>query len=328
MKNPNIYVDYSDAQLSDIYVAGGCFWGVDAYLACIYGVADTTVGYANGHTLNPTYKEVVNNNTGHAETVKIQYDPQRLSLETLLNKFFEIIDPTTLNKQGNDKGTQYRSGIYYVNDSDVQHIEKVINQVKNNSSKPVVTEVKRLEHFYLAEEYHQKYLDKNPNGYCHINLFSINNKEDIISENYLKLDDEQLKKTLNDVSFDVTRKNATETPYSSPEYMNYRTGLYVDITTGEPLFSSQDKYDAGCGWPSFTKPIEPKVVGYLDDLSVGRKRTEIRSRVGDSHLGHVFNDGPKEEGGLRFCINGAALRFIPVEEMDKQGYGKYISSVI
>lgn len=299
-----------------IYLAGGCFWGVESYFDKIPGVLLTVVGYANGQDGNPTYEEVKTGKTGFAETVLVEYNPKIITLEDILNHFFDIINPTTLNKQGNDTGIQYRSGIFYSDKNDLDVIKKAIRKEAEKYEEPIVTEVKPLQNFYEAESYHQKYLDKNPLGYCHINMGKI--------KNYKKPTDEILKEKLTAVQYNVTQENGTERPHSSIYDKNFEDGIYVDIVTGEPLFSSKDKFDAGCGWPSFTKPIQEKMVKKLQDNSFGINRTEVRSVYGDSHLGHMFNDGPKEKGGNRYCINGAALRFIPIKDMPKEGYCEYL----
>lgn len=302
-----------------IYLAGGCFWGLEAYFSALAGVVKTTVGYANGCGENPTYKQVCKGDSGFAETVRIEYDPRRISLKDLINHFFDIIDPTALNKQSNDVGTQYRSGIYYVDEKDRKIIVDAIEKEQKRYKLPVVTEVKALESFYDAEEYHQKYLEKNPDGYCHIDLSKVQKYR-----TYQRPSDDDLLSKLDDIQFKVTRQNGTERPFTSEYEDNFDEGIYVDIISGEPLFSSKDKYDSGCGWPSFTKPIERKAVREKEDNSFGMQRTEVRSELADSHLGHVFNDGPKSEGGLRYCINGAALRFIPLKNLEKEGYGEYL----
>lgn len=338
-ENPNLAIDYSQAELKEIWLAGGCFWGVEAYLARVPGVAETTVGYANGKTENPSYEDVCYKNTGHAETVHIRYDPARLPLSGLLEQFFQIIDPTSANRQGNDVGSQYRTGIYYQDEADRAVIDAVVAEEQTRHDRPIVTEVVPLVRYDLAEDYHQDYLEKNPGGYCHISFDSLPDPaaenaidpadlEDVLDpELYRRPDDAWLRQELTPEQYAVTQDNATEYPGSSQYDKFDQPGLYVDIVTGEPLFSSADKYDAGCGWPSFTKPIDPAVVRELMDRSHGMSRTEVRSRSGDSHLGHVFTDGPAEDGGLRYCINGAALRFIPLDQMDAAGYGPLIPLV-
>ena len=325
--NPNVNINFDTENLEEIWLAGGCFWGVEAYMARVYGVYDVTSGYANGKTKNPTYEEVIRNNTGHAETVHVRYDPARIDLEKLLTYFFKIIDPTSLNKQGNDRGTQYRSGIYYTNEANKLVIDQVVAKEQERYDDPIVTEVEPLDNFALAEEYHQDYLEKNPNGYCHVEFDSLENQEipSIIDPAlYPKPTDEEIKKKLTKEQYKVTQERDTETAYSNEYWDNYEPGLYVDIVTGEPLFSSADKYDSMCGWPSFTKPIDPAVVLEFEDTSYNMVRTEVRSRTGGGHLGHVFNDGPKDRGGLRYCINSASITFIPQAEMEAEGYGYLI----
>ncbi len=324
--NPNIDIQYDKTKLKEIYLAGGCFWGMEAYMARVYGVADATVGYANGNTENPSYEDLVYKNSGHAETVHLLYDPERVSLEDILGYYFKVIDPTSLNKQGNDRGVQYRTGIYYTNEKDLPVIETVMKSVQAKYNKPLAVEVKPLEHYYLAEEYHQDYLEKNPNGYCHIDLYEVE-KGLIDPADYPKPSTEVLKKELTQIQFEVTQLNHTEAAFSNQYWDFFEPGIYVDVVTGEPVFSSTDKFNSQCGWPSFTKPIVPEVVTYKDDKSYNMVRTEVRSRSGDTHLGHVFNDGPKDKGGLRFCINSVSIRFVPLADMEAKGYGELIRFV-
>ena len=325
-ENPNDSIDYSKTKLKTIYLAGGCFWGVEAYMEKVYGVADAVSGYANGNTENPTYEDVLYKNTGHAETVKVDYDPERISLEKILDYYLLVVDPTSLNKQGNDRGTQYRSGVYFTDENERKIIEERLKKEQEKYKDKIVVEVQKLENFYKSEEYHQDYLKKNLNGYCHIDISKAN--EVIIDQSkYPKPSDEELKKKLTEAQYKVTQENDTEHAFSNEYWDNKEKGIYVDVATGEPLFSSTDKYDSGCGWPSFTKPISKEVVTYHKDFSFNMERTEVRSRSGDSHLGHVFDDGPKESGGLRFCINSASIRFIPLADMEKEGYG-YLTHII
>lgn len=307
------------SSLKELNLAGGCFWGLEAYMKKLPGIHDTDVGYANGKTEYPTYQDVCRNNTGHAETVRIFYEPSQISLDTILKAYFKVVDPTSINRQGGDRGSQYRSGIYFTDKTDLPIIEKAVHLEQDRHDKPVVTEVMPLEHFYLAEEYHQDYLDKNPGGYCHINLDDADNL--IIPENYPIPDHETLAKTLTDLQYNVTQNSATEHPHTSEYTELFSDGIYVDIVTGEPLFTSKDKFKCSCGWPSFSNPIVPEVVTEQKDNSHYMTRTEVRSRAGDSHLGHVFTDGPMDKGGLRYCINGASIRFIPVDKLEDEGYG-------
>lgn len=317
--NPNKNIDYSKSNLKKIYLAGGCFWGIEAYMERIYGVADAVNGYANGKTQNPKYEDLLYRNSGHAETVEVTYDPAKVSLEKLLYDYLKVVDPTSMNKQGNDRGTQYRTGVYYTDEKEKKVIQSVLEKEQQKYSDKIVVEVLPLEHFAKAEEYHQNYLEKNPNGYCHIDL-SLATEEIIDPKKYPKPSDEELKKKLTDIQYRVTQKNDTEHAFSNQYWDNKAQGIYVDVATGEPLFSSKDKFESGCGWPSFSKPIEKNVVTYQEDNSYNMSRVEVRSRSGNSHLGHVFEDGPKELGGLRYCINSASIRFIPLDKMKEEGY--------
>ncbi len=310
-------------KIKEIYLAGGCFWGVEAYMSRIDGILDSVSGYANGKTESPSYEDVLYRATGHAETVKVVFDENRITLDEVLLYYFRIIDPTSLNKQGNDQGEQYRTGIYYSDDADLSVIQYRLQQVQRDYTEPLAVEVEQLSNFYPAEDYHQDYLDKNPGGYCHISL-DLAFEPVLRVSDYPKPTDDELLQRLSQEQYDVTQNNATEAPFTN-EYADHKeVGLYVDVVTGEPLFSSLHKYDSGSGWPSFTQPIAPYVVTYHEDQSAGATRTEVRSRSGDSHLGHMFPDGPKEQGGLRYCINSAALRFVSLEDMENEGYGELL----
>ena len=312
--------------MAEIYLAGGCFWGMEKYIAAIRGVRASEVGYANGKTEHPSYEQVCRENTGHAETVRVEYDPKEVPLEFLLSLYFDAIDPTSLNRQGHDVGTQYRTGVYYTDETDLPAIERELAKLQKRYDRPLAVEIKRLENFYPAEEYHQKYLDKNPGGYCHIPhaMFEKAAKAAVNPAAYAKPDDALLRARLTSTQYEVTQRAATEPAFRNEFFDQYKPGIYVDVTTGEPLFASADKFESGCGWPSFSRPIDPNVVKERRDLAHGMIRTEVRSRVGDAHLGHVFDDGPRGQGGLRYCINSASLRFIPKEEMEKEGYGAFL----
>ncbi|MCA9765343.1 MAG: peptide-methionine (R)-S-oxide reductase MsrB [Carnobacterium sp.] len=325
-------IDYEEENLEIIYLAGGCFWGVDEYFGRIDSVIDVVSGYANGTTDNPSYEEVVYANTGHAETVSVTYDSSKIDLTDILLYYFKVIDPISLNQQGNDRGTQYRTGIYYEDESKVETIEKVINVEQKRYDKKIVVEVLPLEHFFVAEEYHQDYLKKNPRGYCTINLQEAKTgveRDNTLGESevYSKPSDEELKEILSPESYSVTQKNTTDTPFAHPYDQLDQKGIYVDIISGEALFSSEAKYDAGTGWPTFIKPIQEDALKEFKDTSSGTNRIEVRSSLADSHLGHVFEDGPQESGGLRYCINGSALRFIDYENMEEEGYEEYFEIV-
>lgn len=317
--NKNLNIHTNPQNIKTIYLAGGCFWGVEAYFQKIKGIVNTDTGYANGKTKDTSYEKI--KDTDHSETVKIDYDFSLISLEEILLHYFRIIDPVSLNKQGNDIGRQYRTGVYYIYDKDIPTIEKIFAYQKRIYGNLAVEKMK-LKNFIKAEDFHQDYLKKNPRGYCHINLHMAN--EPLFKKEYKNPNEEHLKKTLDKMSYSVLRKNGTERPGSSTLNDEHRKGIYVDKITGEPLFASKDKFDAGCGWPSFSKPILNDKTTYLKDQSHGMERIEVRSNGGDNHLGHVFTDGLKEKGGLRYCINGASLTFIPYEEMEKKGYGEYM----
>jgi len=313
----------SKGSTKEIYLAGGCFWGTEKYLSLVKGIVRTEVGYANGDTENPSYEDVCSRKTGHAETVKVVYDSDQIGLELILRLFYDVIDPVAKNRQGNDIGTQYRTGIYYTDVQDRDLILGSLKELAKRYNKPLAIEVSPLQNYYTAEEYHQKYLDKNPNGYCHIGAEKFKKAERAQEDpvKYQPKSKEVLQATLSDLQYNVTQNNATEPPFKNEYHNNFEEGIYVDITTGEPLFTASDKFESGCGWPSFTKPISSDVICELTDNSHRMNRIEVRSKTGNAHLGHIFADGPTETGGLRYCINSAALKFIPKEEMEDEGYG-------
>jgi len=244
----------------------------------------------------------------------------------IIQYYFKVIDPTSVNKQGNDRGRQYRTGIYYQDGADKAVIEQALAQLQTKYKKPVQIEVQPLKNYIVAEEYHQDYLKKNPNGYCHIDITKAD--EPVIDEkDYPKPTDAELKAKLTPLQYSVTQNKHTERSFSNEYWDNFQPGIYIDITTGEPVFSSNDKFESGCGWPSFTKPIAKEVVHYQTDNSFNMQRTEVLSRAGNAHLGHVFDDGPKDKGGLRYCINSASIKFIPLAEIEKAGYGYLIQSI-
>ena len=306
-----------------IYFAGGCFWGMEQLMQSIPGVIDTESGYANGTCKEDAdYKTVCKGETGFRETVRVEYNPDEVSLDALLLAYFYVIDPTVENRQGNDVGTQYQTGVYYTSDTAKETVERIA-AIEKGRSKKFFVEIGPLINFFPAEEYHQDYLEKNPNGYCHIpkaemELFS---KLRIDPGNYKKPAAESIRDKLTDEQYRVTQENGTERAFTGEFWNQFETGIYVDIVTGEPLFSSTDKFESGCGWPAFTKPIEEPAVVELEDNSYGMRRTEVRSRAGDSHLGHVFTGDQESPNGVRYCINSASLRFVPYEKMEEEGYG-------
>lgn len=305
-----------------IYLAGGCFWGTAHLFSLVEGVEKAVAGYANSRVDNPTYNLVCTGETGAAETVEVTYDDTVVGLSELLVIYFRSIDPLTVNRQGNDVGTQYRTGIFYVDPADVPVIEAVVATIQRRLPEPMAVEVGPLANFWRAEEYHQDYLYKNPDGYCHVNpaLFA----EVKARRKASREDKAELKKRLTPLQWEVTQNGATERPFVNEYDDEFRPGIYVDITDGTPLFVSTRKYNSGCGWPAFSRPIEASAVTEHLDTSFGRVRTEVRSATSGAHLGHVFPDGPADDGGMRYCINSAALRFIPEADMAAEGYADYL----
>lgn len=319
----------------EIVLAGGCFWGTEAYLKRLPGIIQTEVGYANSSTPQPSYEEVCSGETGAAEAVRAIYDKDVISLPLLLEAYLRTIDPTSLNRQGNDCGTQYRTGIYWTDERDAPIVISELNKVERRIGRRVRVEACPLQSFYPAEPYHQNYLDANPLGYCHVNLADA---ADFVSEHaadfaiaqhdYSKPADALLETMLDPATFAVTQQGATERAFSHPYDRLFEDGIYVDAVTGEPLFAAADKFDSGCGWPAFARPIaESSIVEAADESIAGMPRTEVRSARGNNHLGHVFEDGPAALGGQRYCINGAALRFVPREQMEDEGYGYLLNSL-
>ena len=304
--------------MAEIYLAGGCFWGLEEYFSRISGVLQTSVGYANGQVETTNYQLI--KETDHAETVQVIYDEKAVSLREILLYYFRVIDPLSVNQQGNDRGRQYRTGIYYKDEEDLPTIYALVQEQERMIGRKIAVEVEKLRHYILAEDYHQDYLKKNPGGYCHIDVRDAE-KPLIDAANYEKPSQAVLRENLSEESYRVTQEAATEAPFSNAYDQTFEEGIYVDITTGEPLFFAKDKFASGCGWPSFSRPISKELIHYYQDLSHGMERIEVRSRSGNAHLGHVFTDGPQELGGLRYCINSASLRFIAKDEMEEAGYG-------
>lgn len=315
--------------IQTVYFAGGCFWGLEKLFDSIPGVVRTVSGYANGKSPDcADYQSVCSGKTGFRETVEVRYDPGQVSLYTLLFDYFYVIDPAVRNRQGNDTGSQYQTGIYYTDEQTGRIVEEVA-AIERERTDPFCVEIGPLLNFYPAEEYHQKYLEKNPGGYCHIPDREIQILKNVRIDpgKYQRPSKEKLKSWLTREQYEVTQEGATELPFHNQYWDQNGDGIYIDITTGEPLFLSRDKFQSSCGWPAFSQPVEAPVVVGRKDSSHGMNRIEVRSRSGDAHLGHVFDGDPESPTGIRYCINSAALRFIPYAEMEREGYG-YLKDLV
>lgn len=309
-----------------IHLAGGCFWGIQKLFSLLEGVVGTEAGYANGPGGAPTYEEVCAD-SGHVEAVRVTYDTSRLDLATVLDVFLAAIDPVAVDHQGDDEGVQYRTGIYWTDEADLVPIDLALANERRHHAEPLAIEVAPLESFHPAEEYHQDHLAKNPTATCHIAPSAFERAASTTRQRRFLRDDEQLRALLTPVQYEIAVHGATEADHSGEFDEHFDPGLYVDVASGEPLFVSSQKFGAGCGWPSFARPVSADAVVEREDLSRARTRTEIRSAVSDIHLGHVFEDGPEELGGRRYCINSAVLRFVPRDHMEQEGYGHLVAQV-
>ncbi|KAE8127464.1 peptide-methionine (S)-S-oxide reductase [Bifidobacterium tibiigranuli] len=307
-----------EPQTQDAYFAGGCFWGIERYFQGVDGVSTTQVGYAQSKVPSPSYEQVCSGETDAAESVRVTFDPARVTLRTLALLLLDVIDPYSVNQQGNDTGRQYRSGMFFTSPDQQAVYDTALQQLAARNPRTPAVAVEELRNFYNAEDYHQDYLDKNPGGYCHIPLdkiFNVGRRQRYI-ERVWELSPEE---------YAVTQEAATERPFDNAYDQTFEPGIYVDIVSGKPLFLSNDKYDSGCGWPAFSKPIDDSALtNHRDTTLPGRPRVEVRTADSQIHLGHVFDDGPQDRGGLRYCMNSASLRFVPREQMETEGYSEYL----
>ncbi len=332
------------------YFAGGCFWCTESDYEKLHGVKEAISGYMGGELLNPSYNEVSSGVSGHREVVKVVYDPSVVSYQRLALFLLQETDPTDADGSFYDRGHQYSSAIYYQTPEEKSIAESVIARVGELGvfDKPITTVIEEAGAFWLAEEYHQDFYKKSSLQYKYYRNASgrdafienawgdgkydeelkdiLENKTNGASawSNFQKPDDKVLKETLTPIQYKVTQKDGTEKPFENEYWDNHEEGIYVDIVSGEPLFSSTDKYDSGTGWPSFLKPIDKDFVTEHDDYKLFVRRTEIRSKYADSHIGHIILDGPIENDKIRYCMNSAAMRFVPKDEMQSGGYGDFL----
>ncbi|MDC7233366.1 MAG: peptide-methionine (R)-S-oxide reductase MsrB [Spirochaetales bacterium] len=320
----------NDKSLEIATFAGGCFWCTESDFQEMPGVKEVLSGYSGGHVENPTYEQVSTGKTGHLEVIQIYFDPKVISYSELLEKLWRVMDPTDEGGSFVDRGPQYASAIFYHSDEQRELAEASKEALEKSGvfDRPIVTPIRKFEKFYPAEEYHQDFYCKSPGRYKSYRFNS--GRDQFIKDvwkfeksSYSRPDEKEIRENLTPLQYEVTQNEATERPFDNEYWDNKEEGIYVDIVSGEPLFSSTDKYDSGSGWPSFTKPLKAEHITEHSDSKLMMERVEVRSKYADSHLGHVFDDGPGPDG-LRYCINSASLRFIPVDEMEAEGYGEYL----